>query len=275
VDREGRRRSCEGDLPTGGGIVNAVEALKGLLFRSDLLTSALRRLRVLIHYLRGRPHEADFHFLRDPALGSGLLLDLGANIGQSALSVAVVQPGLQIFSIEANPACEPGLRTAAMLLGRRFSFRVVGVGSASGQLDFHVPVRSSRMLLEEGTFDPASLQSANSQARLGVLGRDYELTCLSVPLLTVDSLQLTPRVVKMDLQGLELAALQGMAHTIEAAHPVFMIEIGERHEEIVGFLADRGYSRWHWNGHALRPGVTAATLNAIFIHGSDPLLPAA
>lgn len=255
--------------------MNAVEAFKGLLFRSEFLTAALRRLRVLLHYARGRPHEADFHFLRHPSLNSGLLLDLGANIGQSALSVAVVQPGLQIFSVEANPACEPGLRTAAMLLGRRFSFRIVGVGSASGQLDFHVPVRSSRMLLEEGTFDPASLQSANSKARLGLLGRDYELTRLSVPLVTVDALQLVPRVVKMDLQGLELAALQGMEQTIEAAHPVFMIEIGESQEQIVAFLSERGYSRWHWNGHALRPGVLAETLNAVFIHSSDPLLPAA
>lgn len=254
--------------------MNAVEALKGVLFRSELLTAALRRLRVLLHYARGRPHEADFYFLRHPALSAGLLLDLGANIGQSALSVAAVQPGLEIFSIEANPACEPGLRTAAALLGRRLRFRIVGVGSASGQLDFHVPVRSSRMLLEEGTFDAASLQSDNSKARLGLLGRDYQLKLLSVPLVTVDSLQLAPRVVKMDLQGLELAALEGMARTIDDTHPVFMIEIGERHEQIVAFLAARGYSRWHWDGQALAAGVRADTLNAIFIHGGDPLLSA-
>ena len=255
--------------------MNPAEPIKDILFRSEFLTAALRRLRVLLHYARGRPHEADFHFLRDSALSSGLLLDLGANIGQSALSVAAVQPGLEIFSIEANPACEPGLKTAAALLGGRFRFRVVGVGSASGELDFHVPVRSSRMLLEEGTFDPASLLSDNSKARLGLQGRDYQLKIISVQLLTVDSLRLAPRVVKMDLQGLELAALKGMAQTIHRAHPVFMIEIGERHDQIVQFLVARGYSRWHWDGQALRLGVRVDTLNAIFIHGSDPLLPAA
>ena len=254
--------------------MNPAEAVKAILFRSAFLTATLRRLRVLVHYARGRPHEADFHFLRHRALSSGLLLDLGANIGQSALSVAAVQPGLEILSIEANPACEPGLKTAAALLGKRFRFRVVGVGSANGELDFHVPVRSSRMLLEEGTFDPASLQSDNSKARLGLQGRDYELKHLSVPLVTVDSLALAPRVVKMDLQGLELAALEGMAQTIDRALPVFMIEIGERHEQIVEFLAARGYSRWHWDGQALRRDVRADTLNAIFIHGSDALLPA-
>ncbi len=255
--------------------MNAIEALKSVLFRSAVLTAALRRLRVLVHRLRGKPHEADFNFLRDRAFASGLLLDLGANIGQSALSVAAVQPGLTIHSIEANPACEPGLKTAAWLLGARLRYRIVGVGAQTGRLDFHVPVRSSRMLLEEGTFDAATLVSPNSIARIGVQGRDYELRVISVPLVTVDSLALAPRVVKMDLQGLELAALAGMTQTIDRSHPVFMIEIGERHGQIVDVLAARGYTRWHWDGRRLQRGVRPDTLNAIFIAAGDPALPAA
>ncbi|MDP2004494.1 MAG: FkbM family methyltransferase [Rubrivivax sp.] len=255
--------------------MNATEALKSVVFRSAWLTGALRRLRVLAHHARGRPHEADFNFLRDPAFASGLLLDLGANIGQSALSVAAVQPGLQIHSIEANPACEPGLKTTAWLLGARFGYRLVGVGAQAGRLGFHVPVRASRMLLEEGTFDAATLVSANSVARIGMAGRDYTLQVISVPLVTVDSLALAPRVVKMDLQGLELAALAGMVQTIERCHPVFMIEIGEQQDRIVDFLAGHGYARWHWNGRQLCPGVRADTLNAIFMVSSDPARPAA
>lgn len=252
-----------------------VESVKGIVFRSAWLTGLMRRLRVLVHHARGKPHEEDFNFLRDPAFAAGLLLDLGANIGQSALSVAAVQPGLQIHSIEANPACEPGLKTTAWLLGRRFRFRVVGVGAQAGQLDFHVPVRASRMLLEEGTFDPATLASGNSIDRIGLQGRDYTLQVISVPLVTVDSLGLRPRVVKMDLQGLELAALAGMTQTIESSHPVFMIEIGEHHDQIVAFLAARGYTRWHWDGARLQPGVRPDTLNAIFIAAGDAALPAA
>lgn len=254
--------------------MNASEALKGIVFRSARLTGVMRRLRVLLHHARGKPHEADFNFLRHPAFASGLLLDLGANIGQSALSVAAVQPGLQIHSIEANPACEPGLKTAAWLLGARFDYRIVGVGAQAGRLDFHVPVRASRMLLEEGTFDAATLASANSVARIGVQGRDYTVQVISVPLVTVDALQLSPRVVKMDLQGLELAALAGMAQTLDRSRPVLMIEIGEHHDEIVDFLRARSYTRWHWDGQRLRPGVRPDTLNAIFIAAGDPALPA-
>lgn len=254
--------------------MNLAESLKSIVFRSETLTAAMRRLRVLLHYLRGRPHEADFHFLGHPAFASGLLLDLGANIGQSALSVAAVQPGLQIHSIEANPACEPGLKTAAALLGKRHRYQLVGVGATAGTLNFHVPLRSSRMLLEEGTFDPDSLRSPISVARIGQEGRDYTLKVISVPLVTVDSLGLSPRVVKMDLQGLELAALAGMAETLERSRPVFMIEIGERHDEIVQFLAAHGYARYHWDGQQLQPGVRPGTLNAIFIAEGDAARPA-
>ena len=254
---------------------SAAEAIKGILFKSAWLTAALRQVRVLLYYLRGKPHEADFNFLRSPVFSSGLLLDLGANIGQSAISVAAVQPGLRVESIEANPACEPGLKTAAFLLGkrRRFHYRVVGVGARTGVLAFHVPVRSSRMLLQEGTFDAESLLSAACVARMGVRDRDYTVTVISIPMVTVDSLNLSPRVVKMDLQGLELAALSGMEQTLARSRPVLMIEIGEHHDDIVKVLLAHGYARYHWDGAQLRPGVRADTLNAIFIAKGDPAWP--
>ena len=253
------------------------EAIKGVLFKSERLTALLRQLRVLLYFLRGKPHEEDFNVLRHPSLASGLLLDLGANIGQSAISVAAVQPGLQVESIEANPACEPGLRTAAWLLRRRqrFHYRVVGVGASTGVLGFHVPVRSSRMLLQEGTFDPDSLFTPASVARMGVRGRDYSVRVIDIPMVTVDSLQLSPRVVKMDLQGLEMATLRGMTETLARSHPVLMIEMGEYQHEILHFLAALGYARYHWDGKNLQPGVRPDTLNAIFIAQGDPLQPMA
>lgn len=256
-------------------MASAAEAIKGVLFKSEWLTATLRQLRVLLYFVRGKPHEEDFNFLRHPAFSSGLLLDLGANIGQSAISVAVVQPGLRVESIEANPACEPGLKTTAFLLGKRrgFNYRVVGVGASAGVLGFHVPVRSSRMLLQEGTFDAASLLSPASVARMGVRGRDYTVATLQIPMVTVDSLSLAPRVVKMDLQGLEMAALSGMVQTLARSRPVLMIEIGEHHEDIVKFLTERGYARHHWDGARLQAGVRADTLNAIFIAQGDPALP--
>lgn len=244
------------------------ERLKNLLFRSRRITEGLRALRVVSHYLRRSPHEADFEFLRDARYANGLLLDLGANIGQSAISVAKVQPGLSVMSIEANPACESGLKMTRLLLGRRFSYRVIGVGASAGELTFHVPVRSSRMLLEEGTFDPTSLHSPAAISRLGELGRDYTLTTLRVPLTSVDALDLSPAVIKMDLQGLEMAALLGMPKTLQRARPAVMVEIGDRHAEVSSHLLGLGYTAHFWNGSQLIAGQQQGGLNAIFLSAS-------
>ena len=248
------------------------ERVKRLLFQSAIATRWLRASRVVLHRLARAPHEADFRALAHPALAGGLLLDLGANIGQSALSACKVQPSLRVLSIEANPACEAGLRMARRLLGGRMDYRLVGVGAQAGCLRFHVPVRNSRMLLEEGTFDAASLQSPASVARLGREGTDYILQTIDVTLLPVDALNLSPRIVKMDLQGLELAALQGMTATLARCWPLLMVEVGEQHASVVAFLAERGYGRYHWDGRHLAPGGHPNALNEFFVHPGDGVL---
>ena len=254
------------------------ESIKRQAFKSPALTSTLRRLRVLLHYAARQPHEADFNFLRHPAFATGLLLDLGANIGQSALSVRKVQPGLRVLSIEANPACEPGLAMTRRLLGSNFSYRLLGVGEQAGELPFHVPVRASRMLLEEGTFALASLQSTASVARLGRLGHDYTLQTLQIPVLPVDALGLQPRVIKLDLQGLELPALAGMRQTLLRHRPALMLEVGDGQPEVVAWLAalgDLGYAPYFWDGHTLQPGQHSSSLNAMFLVAGDAALAAA
>jgi FkbM family methyltransferase len=248
------------------------ETVKRLAFKSHFLTDAFRRLRVLLHYVARQPHEADFNFLCHPAFSKGLLLDLGGNIGQSALSVAKVQPGLQVVSIEANPACESGLAMTRLLLGPSYRYELIGVGDRAGTLAFHVPVRSSRLLLEEGTFAPLSLASPASVARLGQQGRDYTIKQIDVRIVTVDSLALRPRVVKMDLQGLEMAALLGMRSTLVACRPALMVEVGEQQADVTAWLAALGYSPFFWDGTALQPGSRPGQLNAMYLMSDDPAL---
>lgn len=239
------------------------EALKRIAFRSERATTALRAFRVLLHHVRRTPHEPDFEFLRDPIYASGLVLDLGANIGQSALSISKVQPRLQVLSIEANPACEPGLRMTQRLLGARFRYLLVGVGAEAGKLPFHVPVLSSRMLLEEGTFDAHSLVS--SSHRLGQQGVDYEVKVIDVPMITVDSLGLAPVAVKLDLQGLEAAALLGMRQTLERSRPAVMVEVGDSQDKVTELLESLRYRAHHWLDGHLHVGQRRGSLNTIFL----------
>jgi FkbM family methyltransferase len=241
------------------------EFLKGIAFRSSLLTSALRQLRLILHMLRRTPHEADFLFLSDSRFRDGLLLDLGANIGQSAISALKAQPSLKVLSIEANPACGSPLGLAKRLLGDRFSFRLVGVGADATSLRFFVPMRSSRLLLEEGTFDRNTLRTEATRRRIGNEGADFTVREMEVPVIAVDSLTCSPVAVKMDLQGFELTALQGMVNTIERCKPFIMIENGEDLNSIATFLKKYGYDMTLWNGVKLVKVESAVgSLNVVF-----------
>ena len=245
--------------------MSTIEQLKGIAFRSARLTAGLRGLRTLLHYLRGTPHEREFAFLRDPHFAGGVFLDLGANIGQSALSANAVQPTLRILSLEPNPACEPGLKMAKRLLGNAFQYRLVGVGAELGTLQLYVPVRNSRMLLEEGTLERKGLETEASRKRNGRPEVDFSVAVIDVAIVTVDSLDVVPTVVKMDLQGLELAALQGMRRVLRESAPTLMVERGRVHADVVRFLSAIGYDEYYWDGARLERGEDEGALNSIFL----------
>jgi FkbM family methyltransferase len=248
------------------------EYIKRLLFGSATITALLRKIRVIAHYLRRTPHESDFLVLADPVYDMAFVLDLGGNIGQSAISVRCVQPSASILSIEANPGCEAGLKMTKWLLGNGFDYRIIGVRSVNSEMGFCVPVRASRMLLEEGTFDRNSLSSPATTLRIGKEGIDYELHQIAIHVTRVDDLGLSPQVIKMDLQGLELAALTGATETLKRCKPTLMIEIGEGHLDIAQFLMSFGYRQFHWRDGALHAGLRSDTLNAIYTI-SDSTMP--
>jgi len=225
----------------------------------------LRQLRLLLHFLRRSPHEPEFHFLSAPGFRHALLLDLGANIGQSAVSALKAQSTLTVISVEANPSCQGPLKLARRLLGARFDFRIVGVGSRPEVLKFLVPLRSSRMLLEEGTFDRRTLSTPATQRRIGLENVDYIIREMDIPVVTIDSLRVSPAAVKMDLQGFELSALHGMTDTIKRSRPFIMVEVGEDLAAIDAFLTGFGYEMTLWNGHELQKTLNApGALNVIF-----------
>jgi hypothetical protein len=67
--------------------------------------------------------------------------------------------------------------------------------------------------------------------------------------------------IKCDVEGAELGVLRGATRTIERFHPMLLLEIDERWAarygttgaDVVGFLADRGYTYERIVGDALLP----------------------
>jgi FkbM family methyltransferase len=214
----------------------------------------LERWRLGRRYRARRAHEQEFAFFRRFDGSTTLFVDIGANIGQSALSFRTYNRTCPILSFEPNVELEPYLRYVKRLLGPGFDYRMHGLGAENREMTFHFPVARGVPLMQEATLLPDLLHSEEVRQhifeRTGC--RRYKVTQKTLRLVKFDDLGLRPGLVKMDVQGAELQVLEGMAQTIERTRPIFLIE-GYAH--VQDFLAARGYRYFVYNAKrdALEP----------------------
>jgi len=190
-----------------------------------------------------RPQEPDFLlFRRLPQ--QGLFLDIGAHAGQSSAAFHLLQPRWRILAFEPDPAMRPCLMVMKALLGRCFRFRMQGVGSTSGSARLLRPSVGRERLQGEATFDRLSIeQHPPTTERLTRLakGRPLRWEAIERPVVTLDELSLAPTAVKLDVQGGEWQAIQGMRGTLERHRPLILMENNRHSRRIAEELAPLGY----------------------------------
>ena len=210
-------------------------------FRLRTLFNAAYPLACL---LREQPHEEDFRFLGQLGPTGGLFVDVGANAGQSAVSCRLCNRRLHILSFEPDPSALPALRLVRAALAVRHQIIPCGLGNTTGPQPFHQPTAGGRPLHGEGTFDRATLEEDHpTRDRLAQLakGRPIAIQTRPLPVRRLDEFHLSPHVIKIDVQGTELAVLEGATDTLARAHPILLIENNPRSREIETFVAAWGY----------------------------------
>lgn len=106
--------------------------------------AAARRAWFAGRFLARRPHERDYELFRRLPVDDGLFLDVGANIGMSALSYRIVRPRAPVLSIEANPAHARDLRAVGRLLRHGYEFRILAAGEEPGRRSCTSPPTAAR-----------------------------------------------------------------------------------------------------------------------------------
>jgi FkbM family methyltransferase len=176
------------------------------------------KLKVLL------PHERDFFGLRHLAEGKqGLLVDVGANTGISALGFRALGIEYDILSIEANGYHEPALRRVKKKI-RRFDYKILGAGSERAQLTLYTPVYHGIAI---HTMTSGKLEYAQH-----IVGRDFSpriqgrmrYEAKEVEVVPLDDLELRPNIIKIDVEGLDYQVLLGLQRTIAAHRPYILIE---------------------------------------------------
>jgi FkbM family methyltransferase len=205
-----------------------------------------------IFAMRREPHEDDFLLFKSLDGLDGLFLDVGANIGQSAMSIFFVNSSLRVFSLEPNFRLSAALELVKSMYPDRFSFRIAGAADRTRNGLLNVPVSGAFDLSPNSSFDPLEFQKDYVKNRLSGgqecdgTSKSYSVDIIEAPLVTIDELELEPTVIKIDVEGFELPALQGASDTIQRLHPILMIE----NNNFFGFarlLRTWGYQLHHFS----------------------------
>lgn len=200
--------------------------------------------------------------LRRQHHGDGVIaLDCGANIG-----VHTIEWARQMTGWGSVVAFEPQERIYYALAGNIainncFNARAIhaGIGRASGLIQ--MPLLDYTKPASYGSFEMQPLE------RTQFIGQaiDYENgPKMEVNLVSIDDLQ-CERVdfIKIDIEGMELEALEGAQNTIRAFHPVMLIEhIKAKPNTLEPFLEALGYRLFH------------SELNILAVYQDDPVLEA-
>lgn len=184
------------------------------------------------------PHEPDFLGLRHFPVDCRLF-DVGANIGNSALSAHFVQPAWSITSFEPNPSLRPFLNRAAEVIeaGRgNFAYHMFGLADEGNRLPLFIPTVDDWMVIGEASLLQDHFDVEEVRTRLSSYsshGR-WDLVQTWIDVRPFDAFYTEHRwaptsldFVKVDVEGAEHLVLLGMEDFINTQRPAFMIENGD------------------------------------------------
>jgi FkbM family methyltransferase len=200
------------------------------------------------------------------------VLDIGAYTGWYSILTAVLNPTARVLAFEANPIVAESLRKN-LELNSLESVEIVecAVSAEDGEAQFHLgapglPSSSSLEAEWKGLDRTITVQTRSIDSVMESCGRPH-----------VD-------LVKIDIEGSEHRAINGMKETILRCQPVMVIELLKAHRstflDILPFLTDAGYEIYQCTPEALlhvEPTVEAVTraqaINFLAVTRDNQFLP--
>ncbi len=182
-----------------------------------------------------------------------LVVDVGANLGQTIDAIRMCGWDCDIVSFEPIPHLYRRLQSTYRD-SPRLTLHNQALGEARATQAFFIP--RYRHLVFEGLASldrEKALHWLNHETLAGFDARQLDVQQIEVDVATLDDYGLDPFLIKLDVQGEELAVLKGARRTIERSRPIFLIETPNLQQE-VAFLKQFNYELFAFDGRAFKRG---------------------
>lgn len=193
-------------------------AIDGFNLSLDLSTEGISRT-LAIHRSRERDHTLVFKSEIEPGMR---VLDIGANIGYYTMMAAkAVGKNGRVFAIEPDPRNLAGLqRTLAAnpALQDIVDLYAFAVSNTVGEATFYQAQASNLNTLVSGVSGVSGVSDANSGSAGSAVIDQFTVQTHTVDAFMQDKGK-TINFVRMDIEGFEIEAIEGMLSTLEASPP--------------------------------------------------------
>lgn len=198
--------------------------------------------------------KREFFGIKLLPIGNGLIVDVGANRGQSTAAFKRLAPGSRIVAVEPEP------RSAKRLAFRHRRDDAVVVlecalGCSSGVIELFLP-RYGRWECDgmaATSYNEATEWLKNPGRMYRFDERKLTVRKHRVPCKILDSLGLAPALIKLHAQGSELDILKGGQGILKRQRPALMCAFAS--QPLTEFLAELGYRPYVYNEGRFQPGI--------------------
>lgn len=212
-------------------------------------------------------HDTDFYGFCLFADRVKVIMDIGANLGQSIVSFRILFPHAQIVSYEANPLLKLSLEQVARTIPGENLVHDHGLGKDPGGFTLHIPYVNGVHFIEEASISKEYYEKPWVKQKFLERGA-MSLAEVQCRIERGDDQNLAPDIIKVDVEGAEALVMDGLRATIERSKPIVMAENSD-YENVTRIMESLSYSPFRYDPqlNVLVP-MDRPTTNTFYLHSS-------
>jgi FkbM family methyltransferase len=199
-----------------------------------------------------KTHEDDFNLLSFlHTRQDEVFVDIGANRGDAIQSILMKKPNVKVVAFEPNELLVRKIRSE---FGRdtRVTVHNCGLGSLQNSFPLFVPFYNNYMFDGLASFRRKNAEDWLTNRLFNFKQEKLEIREIQCKVERLDSFNLAPKFMKIDVQGFEYEVLLGALDTLKRHRPVILMETPKDKE--LKLLQDLHYEPWVYKHGKLHRG---------------------